>query len=497
MFVVLHIADFSLNAVLRMEPGALQRPAALFSGQNKKSLVIALNPLAQKSGVLLGMTAPQAVARCRLLIIRTPHPPAEQEAQETLKVVAMTLSPSVEDTEKGVCTIDLRGTTVERTRPALLSAVEKLSGLGLPTTAGIAETPLLALYAARSAVAPLPEQDNDWTHAVVEVRDGAAFLEDLPLSVAAPSETIARLLNQWGLKTLGELTAISCEEIVRRLGAEGLALWKRAAGGQIRPLHLVTTAPTFSTQTEFEHEIETLEPLLFIIKRLLSRFSFELQAAQLVAAEIELTLVLENETKQVLTLRLPEATSEQVILFRALHTQLDALRTESCIAALSLTLTPQRAPVRQPGFFETGLRDPHAFAETLARIAGIVGGERIGTPVRLETHRPDAIQLQPPPAVIPPPLPPALHPIIGLPLRRFRPSKPVNVEFTQDRPSFVWADGIQGEVLHVEGPWQSDGDWWEQERSWKRTEWDVELLKGGIYRLMETGRGYFLDGMYD
>ncbi len=497
MFVVLHIADFSLNAVLRLESGALQRPAALFSGQNKKSLVIALNPLAQRSGVLLGMTAPQAVARCRQLVIRTPHTPAEQEAQETLKVVAMTLSPSVEETEKGVCTVDLRGTTVERTRPAILAAVEKLSGLGLPTTSGIAETPLLALYAARSVAAPVPEQDHEWARAVVEVRDGAAFLEDLPLSVASPSEKIAHLLSQWGLKTLGDLTAISCEEVVRRLGSEGLALWQRAAGGQLRPLHVVTTSPTFSTKTEFEHEIETLEPLLFILKRLLSRFSIELQAAQLVATDIALTLTLENEAQCDLTLRLPEATADEAILFRALHTQLDVLRTESCICALSLTLTPQRAPVRQPGFFETGLRDPHAFAETLARIAGIVGGERIGTPVRLETHRPDAIQLQPPPAVIPPPVPPALHPIIGLPLRRFRPSKPVNVEFTQDLPSFVWADGIQGEILHAEGPWHSNGDWWEQERSWKRTEWDVELLNGGIYRLMETERGYFLDGMYD
>jgi len=217
----------------------------------------------------------------------------------------------------------------------------------------------------------------------------------------------------------------------------------------------------------------------------------------LVATNIELTLTLENETQCVLTLRLPEATADEAILFRALHTQLDVLRTESCICALSLTLTPQRAPVRQPGFFETGLRDPHAFAETLARIAGIVGDDRIGTPIRLETHRPDAIQLQPPPAVIPPPLPSALHPILGLPLRRFRPSKPVNVEFTHDRPSFIWADGIQGEILHAEGPWYSDGDWWEQERSWKRTEWDVELVKGGSYRLVETERGFFLEGMYD
>ena len=63
MFAVLHIADFALHAVLRTEPGLAGKPAALFVGTSKKSVVLAANPPARAVGVELGMTAPQAVAR--------------------------------------------------------------------------------------------------------------------------------------------------------------------------------------------------------------------------------------------------------------------------------------------------------------------------------------------------------------------------------------------------------------------------------------------------
>ena len=149
MFAVLHIPDFPLHAVLRTEPGAAGRPAALFSGTGKKSVVIAAEPLARAAGVELGMSAPQAVARCAALIIRAPNAGAEAEARAALLALGATLSPLLEDTAPGICTIDLRGLAAPPEPPAA-AAVAQLAQLGLPATAGIARTPLLALYAARA-----------------------------------------------------------------------------------------------------------------------------------------------------------------------------------------------------------------------------------------------------------------------------------------------------------------------------------------------------------
>ena len=84
MFAVLHVASFPLHAVLRTEAdsaGHAKRPAALFTGGGKKSIVFTANAAARAAGVEPGMTAPQAVARCPTLLIRTPNSAAEAEAR--------------------------------------------------------------------------------------------------------------------------------------------------------------------------------------------------------------------------------------------------------------------------------------------------------------------------------------------------------------------------------------------------------------------------------
>src|SRR5207248_2788455 len=119
---------------------------------------------------------------------------------------------------------------------------------------------------------------------LVSVAEEKKFLAPLPLAAADPSPQLSEILASWGLRTLGQLTALPRDEIVRRFGAEGLALWTRAAGGDTRPLHPVAPSKDFSAAMDFENEIETLEPLLFILRRFLERLTLELRAAQLVAA---------------------------------------------------------------------------------------------------------------------------------------------------------------------------------------------------------------------
>jgi protein ImuB len=526
MFAVLHIADFPLHAVLRTEPEVGGRPAALFATTTKKSAVLAANPPARACGVELGMSAPQAVARCPALLIRTRSPAAENEARAALLAVGFTLSPAIEDTAPGICTADLKGSST-RPEPVAAAALAELAQLGLPTTAGVARTPLLALYAARAgrsglrsdpidpldftlceSPASLPfameDQVEDLTCVsqfddVLVVTDEKTFLSPLPLSTVDPSPEHAAILANWGLRTLGDLTALPRDEIVRRFGSDGLALWKRATGGDSRPLHLVTPSQSFSAEMEFEQEIETLEPLLFILRRFLDRLTLELRVSQHVAAAMELALRLEDDTRHARSFRLPEPTADAEILFRALHTHLESLQTAASITALELRLIPARPLVRQHGLFETGLRDPHGFAETLARVAALVNADRVGTPQRDDTHRPDAVKLVPPPPVVPSAAEPSTHPPSGLPLRRFRPPLPATLEFTpsERKPTYLFTDQFRGEITDIRGPWRSSGNWWQNDRAWQRTEYDVALADGGLYRLLQIGDAWFIEGEYD
>jgi protein ImuB len=485
MFAVLHIADFALHAVVRNEPGSSGQPAALFANTSKKSVVLATTPAARAAGVELGMTAPQAVARCPQLLIRAPHADAEAEARAALLAVGFTLSPAIEDTAPGVCTADLHGASSDKRIPACRHATTELAALGLPATAGLAATPLLALYAARSATSA---SSLGPSALVVPVTDATNFLAPLPLAAADPPPELAAILHSWGLRTLGQLTALPRDEIVRRFGTTGLDLWQRACGGSNRPLHPVTPPQTFSAAMELEDAVQTLEPLLFLLRRFLDRLTLELQASQHVAAEIHLTLRLEDETSYARSFRLPEPTADTEILFRTLHTHLETVQTASAIVALELRLTPARPLVRQQGLFETGLRDPHGFAETLARI---------GTPRLEDTHRPDAVKLIPPLPVVPPPAEPPLHPPLGVPLRRFRPPLPARVEFTAGRPTYLWTEHVRGEIVTQSPAYPSSGNWWQPDRAWARTEHDVALADGGLYRLLRIENTWFIEGEYD
>ncbi|MBI4622589.1 MAG: hypothetical protein HY736_05110, partial [Verrucomicrobia bacterium] len=332
---------------------------------------------------------------------------------------------------------------------------------------------------------------------VLVVTDPAAFLSPLPLAAADPAPELAGILANWGLRTLGDLTRLSRDDIGRRLGPAGLALWDRAAGGAPRPLHPVAPPQTFAAAMEFEDEVETLGPLLFILRRFLDRLTLELRATVHVAAELALTLTLADGIQHARSFRLSEPTADAELLFRVLHTHLESLHTDAAIRAVALHVTPVRPLVRQQGLFETGLRDPHGFAETLARIGVIVGSDRVGTPQLEDTHRPDAVKLAPPAAVVPPPAPPPVWPPLGLPLRRFRPPLPARLELTAGRPTYLWTERFHSAIATIRGPWRGSGDWWQSDRAWQRIEYDVALADGGLYRLLLTGDAWFIEGEYD
>src|SRR5256885_11588880 len=114
---------------------------------------------------------------------------------------------------------------------------------------------------------------------------------------AGSSESTGRILailRKWGVQTLGELAALNKEELRDRLGSEAVRLWERANSTASRPLKFVQPPETFSESFEFDHEIETAEPLLFILRRFLEQLTLRLSSIYLVARELTLTITFSN-----------------------------------------------------------------------------------------------------------------------------------------------------------------------------------------------------------
>jgi protein ImuB len=303
------------------------------------------------------------------------------------------------------------------------------------------------------------------------------------------------ILHRWGIESLGQFAALEKEAVAARLGPIGVQLWERATGKTTRLLKLVPIQESFEEAFEFENEIETSEPLLFMLRRFLQQFSVRLGALHLVASELQLEITFSDKGSYSHRFKIPEPTNSVEILFRMLHTHLENFTSKSPIIAVALKAETTKPSFEQFHLFETALRDPARLTETLARLAGLLGSERVGTPVLEETHRPDAFRMEPFSWQLPetkselPPLPASA-------LRRFRSPLPASVLLAKNRPAHFRSAKIQGAVRAGKGPYKASGNWWD-EKAWDRAEWDVELENGALCQCHSSGGQWALDGIYD
>src|SRR5437660_7896664 len=347
---------------------------------------------------------------------------------------------------------------------------------------------------------------------------------DLPIA-----QTIA-ILQKWGIHTLGQLAALDKEELRNRLGNQAVRLWERANGTATRLLKFVQPPEAFDESFEFDHEIETAEPLLFMLRRFLEQLALRLSSIYLVACELTLRISFSNQQTYERVFKIPEPTNDVDLLFRMLQTHLENFKSEHPIVAVALTAQPIRPASQQFGLFETALRNPQQLYETLARLSALLGNDRVGTPIKEETHRPDAFRMEPftwslatdsepewrlaasttqNPSSSPSPQngesPSRTGTIAAetaasteeksrVALRRFRPAAAASIFVSEDK--HLEGEKIRGRVVDQAGPFLLSGNWWD-EKSWARAEYDMQLENGDLVRAHESEGVWKMDGIYD
>jgi len=326
-------------------------------------------------------------------------------------------------------------------------------------------------------------------------------------------QEILTVLHRWGIHTLGQFAALDREQLGARLGPEAVRMWERANGQSNRVLKLIRPPESFEESFEFENEIETAEPLLFMLRRFLEQLAVQLSGIYLVTKELTLRITFTNKQIYERIFKIPQPTNNVDLLFRMLHTHLENFKSEYPIVAVALNAQPIKPAREQFGLFETTLRNPHQLSETLARLTGLLGADHVGTPVLEETHRPDAFRMEPflwnwtstggnggRSSATPGAHPKArgsspLH-TLGLALRRFRPAPSASVLLDEDGPAQVRSADVHGKIIDHRGPFLISGNWWD-EKSWACAEWDLQLDAGELVRCHESEATWRIDGIYD
>jgi protein ImuB len=414
------------------------------------------------------------------------------ETQALLLACATAFSPRIENTTAGTVVFDLEG--LERLFGSYSQIAEQVAEqvrtCGLQANVAVASNPDAAICAARGFAGI----------SVVNRGTEAKRFSSLPLNVLPVSPEVLETLERWGIRTFGTFAKLPGVQVSERLGQEGVRLHKLARGVWTRPLDPHQEALRFVESLNLDYEIATIEPLTFILSRLLDQICSRLRSLNLATHEVHLTL-----DSFVRILRLPLPVRNAKLLTKLLILDLEAHPTGSPIKQINIEAIPANPRVVQNGLFVPLSPEPEKLELTLARISAVVGEENVGSPEILDTHRPDAFRIQkfrgisdgglrmadcgPTSAIRNPPS--------DIVLRLFRPPLEATVQLKSSLPSWIAFHGIHGRIETASGPWRTSGDWW-RPNTWDREEWDIELLDT-LYRIyydVHLDR-WFAQGVYD
>jgi protein ImuB len=488
-FACVWVEAFAAAAVERCEPALRERPLAVVSGTPPATRVVDANAAAREQGVGPGLADAEAGARCPGLQRRPLCDEVLASARQALLGACLAVSPRIADAEPGLVFVDVEGLDRLIGPETAIAArlVRHARAVGLHPRVGIAATRAAARVAARVGPA---------VHVIAAGQETAA-LRSVPLAELCLAPEVGAALARWGVDTVGALAALPREGVATRLGAAGLAAHDLACGRDTVPFRAYLPPPFWEEAQGVEWEIGDLQGLSVLLERVLDRLCARLTSAHLWtdAVDVRLGLADGSHDTRTVSLACPMDVSPPILALLALDLERRPPPAPVIAAAVSAHVLVRCAATG--GLWQPAPPAVRDLATALARLAALVGGDNVGTPVVCDSHRPDAVTLA---AFEPPAEAAAAHDTeIGLVLRRLRPPRRVEVEMAGERPVRVrGALGADSWITASAGPWRVSGEWWDAAR-WARDEWDAALADGTVCRLAYEPlcAQWFLDGIYD
>jgi protein ImuB len=511
MFACVYISGFLVQAVARGEPGLRGKRVALalLSGKAPLWSVVAASAGAQRAGVQLGMTKAQVAEFCDVEV-RHRSETQEKATHAALLDVAWSISPRVEDTAADTIVLDLEGLF------SLLGSDEEIARVLMERVARIGVIPNIAIASNIEAAILGARGFSGVT--ILAAGQEAVRLGALPVRTLSSDAEILETLDRWGIATLRALAALPVLQLSERLGQRGVMLHELARGARVRALVLAQASLTFEEEMELDETVEELEPLSFLLGRLLDQLCARLESRALAVQTIRVWFELEpsfekdvqslndesrkktapKEFAKVLTL--PVAMRDAKVLLKLLRLSLQSDPPKSPIQKIRMAADAAAPRVAQSGLFVPRGPDPEKLELTVARLMKLVGESNVGVAELIDTHRAENFRVarwtcgviaaeengrkrktsQKRKSDVGDELSRVDADAVKLAAAGFRVLRPplmATVEASDEnerRPLRVSFSGMRGDVIAASGPWRSSGEWW-QEDGWDHDEWDLAI----------------------
>jgi protein ImuB len=382
---------------------------------------------------------------------------------------------------------------------------------------------------------------------IVEPGNEAAAVAPLPIALlrdlSSNTDQLASF-RRWGLRTLGDLAALPSDDFAARLGRQDTDWQCLARGEDGRPLVPSVPEERFEQTLELEWPIEELEPLSFVLGRLMESLETDLVQRDRGAAvlHVRLRLIKTDGTTRMVherSLQLPVPIRDARTLRTLALLDLESNPPAAAIDRVTVAVDPTPARIVQFSLLTRPLPTPEQVSTLMARLHALMGETRCGSPEIIDSWQPGAFAMKAfmpdsgirdsgsrirgvdvPGSRVRESRIPSPESRVMAALRRFRHPVPIRVHVKQGKPSSVsiMRRGLNGGAVDsCAGPWRTSGGWWEGMREpralnaqspepraqsptpWDRDEWDVALADGPTYRLFRERHSdkWFLEGVVD
>jgi protein ImuB len=466
LYVCVYVPEFPAQALLRLRSELTGKPVVVLSGEAPLEEVCSANAQAFRLGVSQGTTRAELDSFAGVVALRR-SVVEERTARAALLEAAGGFTPRVEvqavNAAAFVMVLDMTGTT--RIFGSPQQAMEKIAS-ALSALRFFAQLAGCANLHAAVCLAPSIRKGPFLLPAERE----REILGKLPLAALRLSAQQAETLALWGLRTVGELASLPEVELVVRLGQEGKRLRLLARGEH--PHLMVPEEPLFTLEEflAFDSSIEAMESLLFVLGPMIDQLLTRAQNRAYALASVTVKLGLEGGGEHERTIKPALPVLQREILLRLLHLDLQAHPPGAGVVSILVHAEPGDRSKVQMGLFAPQLPEPLRLDVTLARIAALVGEERVGRARLGDSHRPDSFVME------------RFTVQEGraetnttrhcVALRRCRPPLSLRVHHEGQRFAGFSFQGKRYTVQEAYGPWRRSGDWWSAQ-VWSYEEWDV------------------------
>lgn len=335
---VLHVdLDAFFAAVEQRDKPSLRGRPVIVGGLGPRGVVSTASYEARRFGVRSAMSMAEARSRCPHAAFLAGRFAAYRRASEIVMAALGELSPLVEPLSLDEAFVDLAAGEGQRDLSpagvrALAAALRRTIAdrTGLTVSVGAATSKLLAKIASEQA-----KPDG-----LVVVEPGAELTVLHPLPVRALpgiGPATAERLTRLGVRTVGELAAVTLEELVGLLGeAHGRSLYRLARAQDDRPVTSERESKSVSVEDTFDRDITDRPLLAALAQGMAGRVASRLAGAGLSGRTVTLKVRLHDFTTLSRSATLPGPTDDSRVVSRVAVRLLDEIDTTGGIRLLGV-----------------------------------------------------------------------------------------------------------------------------------------------------------------